>query len=144
MTPYEKLAEQAAEIKHPVYGIVDFPEGLTYHGRLLSTSILETAVTLSYRSMSYPPSPFDGRMSNLQIKTGTNGTHHFLNLDRMLQDQGQTVRKPFVWEGTIILDGRLFGGSIHYHTSPIICTGFHFEAKDEKLFFRWAFSWAIL
>jgi hypothetical protein len=134
MTPYEKLALQVAEIKHPVYGIIDLPEGLTYHGRLINTCGLESSVTLSYRSTHYPPSQFDGRISNIQIETGRYNTRRYLNLDRMLQDQGQPIRTPLVWEGTIALDGNSFRGTILYHTSPVICTGFHFESKSERLF----------
>jgi hypothetical protein len=126
------LAKTLAEVKIPVYGIVDLPEDLTFRGHFINTGILHSRVTLLFRSTHYPPYPFDDRMSTLQIGTSTNDMSQSSIPDRMLKEQTQPLRNPFVWEGTITLEGKPFCGTIRYYASPVKLTGFHF--KSEELF----------
>jgi len=117
------LSETLAEIKIPVYGIVDLPDHLACNGLFVNNTDVHERVTLLFKST---------RWLSLQIETGINDVRRGPVPSSMLKMQRQPLRIPFVWDVTVTLDGRPFCGTIHYYASPVKLFGFQF--KSEELF----------
>jgi hypothetical protein len=65
--------------------------------------------------------------------TVTWGGYHNPTLEEMIQEQPQPVCNPFVWEGTMNLEGIPFCGIIRYYAAPLKMSGFNFNSEKSVL-----------
>ena len=137
------LADSIAEVKIPIYGIVDHPFDLTLHNCFVHSGY-RPSMTLMFTSPRYQPYSF-GNCAHFQIETRSESlpeparafrfgtTDRDSTLDEMLQEQSKPVRNPFRWEGTLTIVGIPFYGTIQYYASPFRLSGFRLTSEETLL-----------
>jgi hypothetical protein len=126
--PPQTLVGTIAAAQFPVYGIVGRPLDLTYESRMVNNEALPfpvvTSIALSFTSPRYPSCPserFPIRTFRVRSALPQNARLDDWDevLDLVIQEQGQPVRNPFLWEGSLSIAGTLFQGKMRYYATPL-------------------------
>ncbi len=140
--PPKTLVGTIAVTQFPVYGIVGCPLDLTYDSRWVDIGAIPfpavTSITLSFTSPRYPSyssemlviKTFQVRSAWPQIVSPEEPNSL---RDYILQEQGQPVRNPFLWEGSLSIAGTLFQGKIRYYATPLKLSWYHLLSEESFL-----------
>ncbi len=128
------IAEVIATAQFSIYGIVGYPLGLIRYGAITSTGD-DPSIALDYTSPRYPSYPNEmlalrtfrvvsAPPQNASLREGDE------ILDLVIQEQGQPVRNPFLWEGSLSIAGALFQGKIRYYATPLKLSEYYFLSEE--------------
>jgi hypothetical protein len=128
------IAEAIAAAQFPVYGIVDRPLDLTFDG-VFTIGGRRPSISLSFTSQRYPSYP----SKMLALRNFRIDSQHALNvtspprdviLEKVIQEQAQPVRNPFLWEGSLSIAGTLFHGKMRYYATPLKLSEYHLLSEE--------------